>query len=117
MSPVSRWAARPSASISAFGRLPAEPEQGERQRPGPAGRDPPQPVSAQPGRRRILDLIAIAQAQSYQPIELLYGLAAGNYVGFIATDAGSISRRLRRTAISSRPPETSSSTAPIAACR
>jgi hypothetical protein len=37
--------------------------------------------------KSYLDFIAIATAQSYQPVEALYGLATGNYVGFIATDA------------------------------
>lgn len=33
------------------------------------------------------DLIALAQAQSVNPIQALYGLATGNYMGFVATDA------------------------------
>jgi hypothetical protein len=37
--------------------------------------------------KAYLDLIALAAAQTYQPVEILYGLATGNYVGFIATDA------------------------------
>lgn len=37
--------------------------------------------------KAYLDLLAIATAQSYQPVEALYGLASGNFVGFIATDA------------------------------
>lgn len=37
--------------------------------------------------KSYLDLLALAAAQSLHPIQLLYGLASGNYVGFVATDA------------------------------
>lgn len=34
-----------------------------------------------------LDIMGLAGAQSFHPIQVLYGLAAGNYVGFVATSA------------------------------
>jgi hypothetical protein len=36
--------------------------------------------------KSYLDMLALAGAQTYQPFELIYGLAAGNYIGFSVTD-------------------------------
>lgn len=36
--------------------------------------------------KSYLDLLALARAQANHPVQLLYGLASGNYVGFVATD-------------------------------
>lgn len=36
--------------------------------------------------KSYLDFIALAQAQSFHPVQALYGLASGNYMGFVATD-------------------------------
>lgn len=37
--------------------------------------------------KSYLDMLALARAQSYSPIQGLYGFGSGNYIGFVATDA------------------------------